>query len=105
MRNTDDKKLKEIIKKIQNGFPVDVLFNNYDVVGGYINNILIDNNNNICRIDNDTSFFYNAKVGSKMELIFEKRNFIYDVWTLRSQNTPNKLEYYNKYCINTNFSV
>ena len=60
------------------------------------------------QVENKILIFYDIilfKSGDDMELIFEKRNFIYDFWTMRSQNTPNKLEYYNKYCINTNFSV
>jgi hypothetical protein len=55
---------KDIYKEIQKGFVLDCLLGNWDVIGANKDNILVNNNNEILRIDNGGSLDYRAR-GSK----------------------------------------
>lgn len=81
--NSDPARFKTITKQIQKHFAADVLLSNWDVVGQGYDNILVDKNNTVWRIDNGGSLQFRAQGGLKAKW----NEHPSELWTLRDVKT------------------
>lgn len=71
-------------KQLQNGFAVDALLGNWDVIGGHENNILADANGKVHRIDTGGSLRYRAQGARKDPGHYGAA--LGDFWTMRGHS-------------------
>lgn len=77
------KKATAVRKAVQDLFAADALFSNRDVVGLDYDNILVDKQGRVWRIDNGGSFRFRAQGARKQDW----DEFPTDLWTLRDKGT------------------
>ena len=76
---------KKAIERIQEGFAVDCLFANWDVIGANGDNILCNPDGDlVIRIDNGSSFDYRAKGSKKPDSSFLSSSTVVELDTMRS---------------------
>lgn len=81
----DKNKIKKVKDKLRNGFAADALMANWDVIGLESDNILIDNDGEVWRIDNGSSFRYRAQ-GDKKGSGWSAAPV--ELWTMRDTPVP-----------------
>jgi hypothetical protein len=65
MRSGSKSEIRAVLRKLQADFPADALLANWDVVGLDFDNILIDRDKNVWRIDNGSGLLFRAQGGLK----------------------------------------
>ena len=76
---------KAIVAEVRKGFAADALLGNWDVVGASKDNILVEDDGKVWRIDNGGSFRYRAQ-GAKKEKEF-LNDYPVELWTLRDKKS------------------
>lgn len=77
---------KAVIEELRQGYVVDSLFANWDVLGTDQDNVLIDKDGHAWRIDNGSSFAFRARGSRKKPEEWEKREWPDEWRTLRSSS-------------------
>lgn len=77
---------KAVIEELRQGYVVDSLFANWDVLGTEQDNVLIDKDGHAWRIDNGSSFGFRARGSRKKPEEWEKREWPDEWRTLRSSS-------------------
>lgn len=72
-----------LVKAVQRGFAADALMGNWDVIGASKDNVLVDKDGQVWRIDNGGSFRYRAQ-GAKKEKAFVG-DYPVELWTMRDK--------------------
>ncbi|MCA9936239.1 MAG: hypothetical protein KC415_20035, partial [Anaerolineales bacterium] len=75
---------KKLVKEVQKGFAADALLGNWDVLGASKDNILVDDDGRVWRVDNGGSFRYRAQ-GKKKEKEF-LGDYPVELWTMRDKS-------------------
>lgn len=79
---------QKVLSKLRQGFAMDALMGNWDVVGASLDNVLVDDEGEIWRIDNGGSLRYRAQ-GDKKEKEF-LTDYPVELWTMRDKNVGPK---------------
>lgn len=86
MANATPDQKKAVIDKLKEGFPLDVVFANWDVLGTGQDNVLVDKDGNPWRIDNGSAFGFRAQGAKKKPEEWENRQFPDEWRTLRTSS-------------------
>lgn len=82
--NSDETGQQQLRNKVSEGFVIDALLDNFDVIGLEMNNILVGENGEVFRVNTGASFRYNAQGEFKNDTPYKSWNpSPMALWTLR----------------------
>lgn len=83
LANASTAERKKLVREVRKGFAADALLGNWDVVGMSKDNILVDEDGRVWRVDNGGSLRYRAQ-GAKKDAEFVG-DYPVELWTLRDK--------------------
>lgn len=90
LRGNDRAAYNRAVAEMKRGLAADALMGNWDVVGAGFDNVLVDKDGTVWRIDNGGSLRFRAQGERKDDSIFGDQPF--DLWTLRDPKFANNHE-------------
>jgi hypothetical protein len=85
LRRNDLKAYKKAVKALQGDFASDALLGNWDVIGQDFDNIIVQKDGTVWRIDNGGGLRRRAQGDLKKDLPFEWNEYTDDLWSMRNQ--------------------
>ncbi|RMD97743.1 MAG: hypothetical protein D6816_17190, partial [Bacteroidetes bacterium] len=79
---------RKVLDEVRKGFAVDALMGNWDVLGADLDNVMIDKNGRVWRIDNGGSFRYRAQGIKKDDEYLTE--YPVELWTMRDKRVGPK---------------